>query len=57
MLDDTVAPGGRGIHILWVYVLFHVVFGGTNVVCAVVCGWESLSCLLSVSSMVQDKGI
>ena len=38
-------------------VLFHDMFGGTNVVYAEVCGWESLSGSLSVSSMVQDKGI
>ena len=56
-MGEAAAPDGRWIHILWVSVLFHDVFGGANVVYAEVCGWESLSGLLSVSSMVQDKGI
>ncbi len=51
------APDGRLIPILWLPVLFHEMFGGTNVVYAEVCGWESLSGSLSVISMVQDKGI
>ena len=32
-------------------------FGGTNVMYAEVCGWESIFGSLSASSMVQDKGI
>ena len=56
-VGEAAAPDGRWIPIPWVSVLFHDVFGGTNVVYAEVCGWESLSGSLSVSSMVQDKGI
>ena len=36
---------------------FHGVLGGTNVVYAEICGWESLYGSLSVSYMVQDRGI
>jgi len=56
-VDEVVAPDGRWVPILWVPVMFHDVFGGTNMVYAEVCGWESLSRSLSASSMVQDKGI
>ena len=56
-MGEAVAPDGRWIPILWVSVLFQGVFGGTNVVYAEVCGLKSLSGSLSVSSMVQDKGI
>ncbi len=56
-MGEAPAPGGRWIPIMWVSVLFHGVFGGTNVVYAEVCGWKSLSGSLSVSSIVQDKGI
>ena len=38
-------------------VLFHEELDGTIVVYAEGCGWESLSWSLSVSSMMQDKGI
>jgi hypothetical protein len=56
-VGDTAAPDERWIPILWVSVLLHDVFGGTNVVYAEVCGWESLPGLLYVSSMVHDMGI
>jgi hypothetical protein len=56
-MGEVVASDGRWIPILWVSVLFHDVLGGTNVVYAEECGWESLSGSLSVSSMVQDRGI
>ena len=56
-MSEAAAPDGRWIPILRVSVLFHDVFGGTNVVYAEVCGWKSLSESLSVSSMVQDKFI
>ena len=56
-MGEAAAPDGRWIHNLWVSVLFHDVFGGTIVVYAEVCGWESLYGSLSVSSMVQDRGI
>ena len=54
---EAATPDGRWIPILWMPVLFHDVFGGINVVYDEVCGWESLSGSLSVSSMVQDRGI
>ena len=56
-LVEAVAPDGRWIPILLVSVLFHDVLGGTNMVYAEECGWGSLSGSLSVSSMVQDRGI
>jgi len=55
-VGEAAAPDGRWIPILCVSVLFHAVFGGTIVVYAEVCGWESPSGSLSVSSMVQDEG-
>ena len=57
MMGEAAAPDGRWIPILWVSVLFHDVLGGTNVVYAEVCGWESLYGMLFVSFMVQDRGI
>ncbi len=56
-VGEAAASDGRWIPILWVFVLFHDVLGGTSVVCAEECGRESLSRALSVSSMVQDRGI
>jgi len=56
-MGEAAALDRRWIPILWVSVLFHDVVGDTNVVYAEVCGWESLFGSLSVSSMVQDKGI
>ena len=56
-MGEVDAPDGRWIPILWVSVLFHDMFGCTNVAYAEVCGWESLSGSLSVSSMVEDRGI
>jgi len=56
-VGEAIAHDGRWIPILWVSVLFHNAFGGTNVVYAKVCGCKSLSGSLSVSSMVQEKGI
>ena len=55
MMGVAAAPDGRWIPILWVPVLFHDEFGGTNVVYAEVCWWKSLSGSLSMSSVVQDK--
>ena len=54
---EATAPDRRWIPILWVSVLFHGAFGSTNVVYAEICGWEFLYESLSVSSMMQDKGI
>ena len=56
-MGDVADPNGRLILILWVSVLFQDVFGGTNVVYADVCGLESLSGSLYVSSIVHDMGI
>ena len=56
-MGEADALDGRSIPILWVSVLLHDVLGGTNVVYVEECGWESLSGLLYVSSMVQDRGI
>ena len=56
-IGKAAAPDWRWIPILWVSVLFHAVFGSTNVVYVEECGWGSLSGSLSVSSMVQDTGI
>ncbi len=56
-MGEVAAPDGSLIPILWVSVVSHDVLGGTDVVYAEECGWESLSGLLSVSSMVQDRGI
>ncbi len=56
-MGEAAAHDGGWIPILWVSVVFHDVLGGTNVVYAEECGWGSLSGSLSVSSMVQDRGI
>ena len=56
-MGEAAAPDGRWTPILGVSILFHDVLGGTSVVYAVGCGWESLSGSLSVSSMMQDEGI
>ena len=56
-MGDAAAPDGRWIPIVWVSVLFHAVFGGTDVVYAEVCGWESLSWSLSMSFMLHYMGI
>ena len=56
-MGEAAALDGRWIPILWVSILFHDVFGGTNVVYAEICRWEYPFGSLSVSSMVQDKGI
>ena len=56
-MGEAAALDRSWIPILWVSVLFHDVLGGTNVVYADDCGWESLSGSLSVSYMVQDRGI
>jgi len=56
-MGEAAALDGRWIPILWASVLFHDVLGGTNGMYAEVRGWESLSGSLSVSSMVQDRGI
>ena len=53
---EAAALDVRWISILWVSVLFHDVLGGTIVVYAEICGWESLSRSLSMSSMVQYEG-
>jgi len=54
-VGEVTASDGRWNPIRWVSVLFHDVFGGTNVVYAEVYRWESLSGSPSVSSTVQDK--
>jgi len=51
-VGEAEAPDARWIPILWVFVLFHDMLGGTNVVYDEECGRESLSGSLSVSSMV-----
>ena len=56
-MGEAEVPNGRWIPILRVFVLFHDVLGGTNVVYAEACGRESLFGSLSVSSMVQEWGI
>ena len=56
-MGEAATPKGGWIPILWVSVLFHDVLVVNNVVYAEDCGWESLSGSLSVSFMVQDRGI
>ena len=55
-MGEAATPDGRYIPILCAPVLLHDVCGGTIVVYAELCGWDSLFGSHSVSSMVQDEG-